>query len=91
MGWSWWRFLWGAVGACAPEAFRIHRIATGKTKERVTRSIPVYIVATIIWAGVGGVFAVAWGDNHPLKCLWVGVSLPAIISGLATQFPKTPL
>ena len=88
MDWSWVRFLWGAIGACAPEAFRIYRIATGKTRERVTKSKLFYVVATIAWALLGGAFAVAWGSDQPLKCLWVGVSLPTIISGLATQVPK---
>ena len=87
---SLWKFIWGALGAVAPEALRWFRIATGKTRQRVTKNIPFYIFATIFWIAIGGAFAVAWGEENPYKCIWVGASLPVIISGLAAQAPLPP-
>lgn len=90
MDWSWWswsRFIWGCVGACAPEVLRLFRIATSHTNRRVTKNIKFYLVIVPIFVALGGLFAVAWGDDNPWKCLWVGASLPVIISGLAIQAP----
>jgi hypothetical protein len=87
MDWSWSRFIWGCVGASAPEILRLYRIATSHTRKRVTKNIGFYLFIVPIFIALGGLFAVAWGDDNPLKCIWVGVSLPVIISTLANQMP----
>ena len=86
MGWSWWRFFWGFVGACAPEILRIYRIATGRSRARVFyRNMPLYIFAAIGVIVLGGLFAVAWGEDNPWQCLGVGASSTLAISAIATQ------
>jgi len=83
------RFFWGSVGACAPETLRMYRIATGHTRKRVTRSIWFYLFAVPIFVAMGGLVAVAWGDDNPWKCFCIGASLPLIISTIANQMPPS--
>src|SRR5919198_5558449 len=86
--WSWWRFLFGVLGATAPEAVRLYRIVTGQTAGSLPRFSPPYFGISVLCMGLGGVLAVVWGDNHPLKCLWVCVSVPVIISSSGSQLPS---
>jgi hypothetical protein len=87
LDWSWWQFGLGAIGAAAPEIIRLYNIVTGRTPGNLPLFGPQYFVVSLIFAVLGGLFAVVWGDNSPLKCLWVGVSLPVIICSLASQTP----
>jgi len=32
-----------------------------------------------------GLWAIAWGDDNPLKCLYIGAALPSIVSFFARQ------
>ena len=86
--WSWWRFLLGALGATAPEVVRLYKIVTGQTEGNLPHFSPHYFSISVIFMGLGGLLAVVWGENNPLKCLWVGVSLPVIISSFASQIPS---
>jgi hypothetical protein len=88
LDWSWWRFLFGALGATAPEVVRLYNIVTGQTEGSLPRFGPPYFSISGLFIGLGGLLAVVWGENHPLKCLWVGVSLPVIISSVAAQLPS---
>jgi hypothetical protein len=83
--WSWWRFLFGALGATAPEVVRLYKLVTGQTAGILPHFSPPYVALSVMFVGAGGVLAVVWGENNPLKCLWVGVSLPVIISSVASQ------
>jgi hypothetical protein len=86
--WSWWRFLFGALGATVPEVVRLSKIVTGRTEGHLPHFGPQYFAISVMFIGLGGVLAVLWGEHHPLKCLWVGVSLPVIISSIASQIPS---
>ena len=88
--WSWWRFAWGAVGAAAPEVVRLFKIVSDPAGSAPRISRP-YFPISLVFIALGGAFAVAWGENNPLKCLWVGVSLPVIVSSLASQIPPGKL
>jgi len=39
-----------------------------------------YLIVSLVFVVFGGLFAVAWNDDNPIKCLYVGVSFPIIIS-----------
>jgi len=92
-GWSWWRFGWGAIGAVAPEVVKLYNFVTATTlnaeplKLRLPKS---YIPVSLTFIAVGGAVAVAFGENSALKCMWVGVSLPAIVSSFVKQLPPVP-
>jgi hypothetical protein len=86
--WSWWRFVLGALGATAPEIIRLYKIVTGQTEGTLPRFELRYFSISVLFVGLGGLLAVVWGENDPLKCLWVGVSLPVIISSFGAQMPQ---
>ena len=86
--WSWWRFLFGALGAAVPEVVRLYKIVTGQTAGLLPHFGPHYVALSVMLIGLGGVLAVVWGDDNPLKCLWVGVSVPVIISSIAAHIPS---
>ena len=72
-------FWWGAFGALAGEIVRFYKIF-------VLEVIPVphfsrlYFLISFAFVLCGGFFAVAWDDDHKLRCLYVGLSFVSIIS-----------
>lgn len=91
--WSWWRFVWGLVGTSALEILRLRNIIIASSSKRSSRSSRSrfgrdYYIISVLFVALGGAVAVAWGENNPIKCIWVGVSLPAIITSFASQVPK---
>ena len=88
--WAWWRFGWGALGAAAPEIIRLYRIVTdpGATPGAPHRFTFWYFSISLVFLILGGAVAVAWGENNALKCIWVGASVPLIISSFASQIPS---
>ncbi len=87
MEWSWSSFFWGALGAAAPEILRLYNIFTGRNPGEPPRFGLGYFLISVFFVSLGGAVAVAWGEHHPFKSFWVGLSLPVIISELAAQFP----
>jgi len=84
--WSWWRFTWGAVGAAAPELLRLYNIVTGRTREPLNFRRSYFLISPAFLV-MGGFFSVAWGEDPPFKCIWVGLSLPVIISAYGRKPP----
>ncbi len=80
--------MWGAAGAIAPEVLRLYNMATDRAPGPFPRFGLRYFVISVFFLGMGGAFAVAWGEDNPFKCLWVGMSLPVIISTFMSQIPK---
>jgi hypothetical protein len=77
------RFLWGALGALAPEIVRIYRINTGVSKGKLPVFGYGYFVISLAYAVLAGFIVIASAKTSPLECLWIGASIPAIISYLA--------
>ena len=73
-------FLFGMVGAAAVEGLRTYKIAT---LQPVLFHWP-YVLLSITFVVLGGVFSVAWGDDHPLKSVYIGASLPVVLSAWAS-------
>lgn len=84
--WDWVHFLWGCVGAAAPEILHLWTAARHR-REDLPKVDIIYVAALLAFAGLGGAVAVLWGENEPFKCFWVGLSLPAIITTFASQIP----
>ena len=85
--WSWWRFWWGALGAAAPEIVRLYQIVTKRVTEQ-GRLTPLkfsrtYFIVSPLFFVVGGAVASGWGDNNAMKCFYLGVSLPFVVSSAA--------
>ncbi len=74
--WSWSRFGWGAIGAAAPEVYRITRTADVS----LVHAHPYLIVMSIAYVFIGGAFAVAWEDEWALKSIYIGATFPLWIS-----------
>ena len=74
------RFLWGALGAMAPEIVRIYRITTGESRGRVEKFGRQYFLISVAYAIVSGFIVLASGKTSPIECVWIGASVPAIIS-----------
>lgn len=90
LDWSRWRFAWGVVGASAPEVLRLYKIVTGRTAEPLPIFGRAYFLISVVFLALGGALAVAWGENNPVKCVWIGASLPVIISTFAGRPPGPP-
>ncbi len=79
------RFLWGVLGAVAPEIVRIYRIKTGVSKGKLPAFGYPYFLISLAYAVLSGFIVLASGKTSPVECLWIGASIPAIISYLARQ------
>ena len=74
------RFLWGVLGAVAPEIVRIYRITTGVSKGRLPVFGLQYFSISVAYVLISGFIVLASGKTSPLECLWIGASVPVIIS-----------
>jgi hypothetical protein len=82
----WYRFAAGACGALAPEIVRLYRIVSAG--DAVPKfGLPYYFIS-LLFAALGGGLSVIWDDPNLLKCFWVGVSLPVIVSSFASRPPS---
>lgn len=81
-------YVWGAVGALAPEVVRWFRIARegppGEWK-RVT-----YWLATVAYAALGAALAYLIGKGEPYAAFSTGVSTELAILGLLNPKPDGP-
>ena len=68
--------MYGVLGALSVEACRVIR----KADVSIIHAHPYVIVMSIVWVLIGGVFASAWEDEHPLKCLYIGATFPIWLS-----------
>jgi hypothetical protein len=83
------RFIWGAVGATGTEVYRLYKIFVLGVMVAPHFSL-AYLFISVAFIIVAGLFAVAWQDNKPLKCIYIGLTLPAIISGWSATSPPPP-
>ena len=81
------RFLWGVLGAVAAEIVRIYRITTGVSKGRLPVFGLPYFLISVVYALLSGFIVLASGKTSPLECLWIGASIPAIISHVLARHP----
>jgi len=82
-------FWWGVFGAILPEIVKFFKLAA------IGNSLPplnwvVYAVFLLLFAGAAGLFSVAWRPESPYKAIWIGASLPLLVSTLVQAVPKGP-
>ena len=80
-------FLWGAVGGVAPEVLRWFKIASTGAQPPDLNWL-FYTIILSVYTLLAGAVAVAFNPDSPWKGLWVGASLPAIISVLVQAGPS---
>lgn len=78
-------FLLGCLGGVAPEVVRLYKIATagGPAPELST----FYWVISAIYVLVAGGFTVAFQPPERWKAVWVGASLPTLLTALIANPP----
>lgn len=81
------RFLWGTLGAVAPEIVRIYRITTGTSQGKLPIFGRRYFLISVMFAVMSGFIVLASGKTAALECIWIGVSVPAIISHVLRRNP----
>jgi hypothetical protein len=77
------RFLWGMLGAAAPEVLRLW-----KARLRPFTPPRSYWPVSIAYAAVGGLLAVAFAQpGSPGAAVYVGVATPFLIAGMVKHAP----
>ena len=75
----------GCVGAAAPEFVRLY-----KSRSKPVAFPPSYYLISILFFFLGGLVAVILPTSTPWGAFYAGISLPSIISGVASSIlPKT--
>ena len=76
---NWQRFFYGAVGAAAPEVVRLY-----KTLDLASVHFSwVFFLLAVAFVAIGGAFAIAWEDDHAIKCIYIGSTFPVWLSAWA--------
>ncbi len=78
----WERWIYGSVGAASPEVIRWYALAKKTTAPDLPYSIIIYIVATVFFIVFGGIFASLWQDDNRVKCFYLGVTFPTVVSAI---------
>ena len=78
--WSWHRFWWGCVGGFGVEVLRFVKIL-GAPSPHFSGPTALYIIMPIIMVILGGLFASAWGEDQPVRCIYAGATFPFWLSG----------
>lgn len=83
-------FWWAVVGATAPEILRFFRLVSGG------QALPnlnwwLYGLFLILYCFVAGMVSIAWRPEQPIKALWIGASIPAIVATLIQAAPVLPI
>lgn len=84
------RFLYGALGAAAPEVIRWSKIALRPADSDLPSSWAIYLTALLVFVIFGGLFATFWKDDSPLKCFYFGATFPAFVSAILGSPPPLP-
>lgn len=75
------KFIWGMVGAVAPEVMRLNRIVTGAARGS-------YFVISLANSIIGGFAAVALGGDTWANCFIVGAFWPLVVTAFARQLKQ---
>ncbi len=82
------KFVWGMIGAAAPEIMRLNRIVTGGLRQPLPVFNPGYFIISFANAIIGGFVAMAFGENTQANCFIVGAFWPLLITSFARQFRR---
>jgi hypothetical protein len=74
---SWHRFRYGCIGALAPEICRLVKVLPVQAQYHPSS---LFVLISLAFVVLGGIFASAWEDDKPLKCIYMGSTFPIWIS-----------
>lgn len=88
---SWWaRFGYGVAGSVGLELVRWVEILRGPIDPTLLANLPYFLPVFAGLVVASGVFAAAWGDDHPVKCIYFGATFPAFMVSVAALAPSLP-
>ena len=82
------KFIWGMIGAIAPEVMRLNRIVTGAARGSLPKFDRPYFIISFANSIIGGLVAVALGGDTWANCFIVGAFWPLVITALARQLRR---
>lgn len=82
------RFWWGLFGSVLPEIIRLKNlVSSGQELPEFTWP---FIFISLIYIVAAGLFVVAWQAENPFKAMWVGASVPTLVSAMLQAAPSLP-
>jgi hypothetical protein len=82
-------FWWGCFGAVLPQAVRFFLlVANGHPLP--TLNWFLYGLLLLPYVLSAGLFSVGWKPENEFKAIWVGASLPALVSAIVNAAPSLP-
>jgi len=85
MDWQWSPFVLGFIGGIAPEIARWKNILS--SEKDVKRPGLAYIIASLLYAGIGAILAVFLAKNE-IGAFYIGVAWPILLSGADVYIRK---
>jgi len=85
MMWDWYIFLWGCIGALAPEVARIYK---RRQKKILVKNLWLYIIASILFIGLGGILANLLNAQSWLSSFYIGICWPSIVTVAGQKKPE---
>jgi hypothetical protein len=86
--WSWHRFRYGTIGAAAPEVVRLFKAYKEHEAIFFSHDLLLGIAISLAFVCFGGIFASAWGEDHPIKCIYNGATFPLLLSAWFSSAPS---
>jgi hypothetical protein len=68
------------VGAAAPEIVRAFKAYKEQSLTLSSSSLILGVVTFLFFVGFGGIFAQAWEEDSPMKCIYNGATFPLLLS-----------
>jgi hypothetical protein len=88
--WSWRRFWYGTAGAAAPEVVRLFKLLKEQHAAFTFHDLTLgMVLISLAFVTLGGVFASAWGDDHPIKCMYNGATFPVLLNAWYSSAPPS--
>ncbi len=82
-------FWWGAFGAILPQVVKFFKIVAEGDPLPHLNWILYFIVLAVFVCAAGG-FSIAWKPENRYKAIWIGASLPVLVSTLVQAVPAPP-
>jgi hypothetical protein len=81
-------FLWGTFGGLLPEILRLRNIITNG--QQLPSFSMAYLIISVVFILAAGIFAAGWKAESPYKAMWIGASLPILVSTMIQSAPSVP-
>jgi len=81
----WERWFYGSIGAASPEVVRWYSLAKQPTAPDLPYNLLLYGIGTLVFVIFGGIFATLWPDENKLRCFYLGVTFPTVVSAIVAS------